>query len=78
MIPYDKQFTQAGKRKSKLFFCSHILPEILTGRLESEEGKGHESNEDNEWEFFCRYNEPENKCKIDHFTVSVLSCLVIE
>jgi len=45
MILYDKQFNQAGKRKSELFFCSHILPEILTGRLESEEGKGHELNE---------------------------------
>lgn len=59
MIPYDKQFTQAGIQKSELFFRSHILPEILTGRLESEEGKGHESNEDNERELFCLCNEPE-------------------
>ena len=53
MMPYDKQFTQAGIQKIELFFRSHILPEILSGRLESKEGRGRESDEDNEQELFC-------------------------
>lgn len=65
MIPYDEQFTQAGIKKSENFFLSHVLPEILTGKLESSlndtsgNENGDELNEDNDQELFCLCNQPE-------------------
>ena len=65
MIPYDEQFTQAGIKKSENFFLSHVLPEILTGKLESNlndasgNENGDELNEDNDQELFCLCNQPE-------------------
>ena len=65
MILYDKHFTQAGIKKSENFFLSHVLPEILTGKLESSlndtsgNENGDELNEDNDQELFCLCNQHE-------------------
>ena len=55
----------AGLKKSENFFLSHVPPEILTGKLESnlndESGNenGDEVNEDDDQELFCLCNQPE-------------------
>ena len=60
MIPYDKHFTQAGiKQRENFFPLSHVLPEILTGKLElslndtSGNQNADELNEDNDLQLFC-------------------------
>ena len=58
MIPYDKHFTQAGIKQSENFFLSHVLPEILTVKLElslndtSGNQNADELNEDNDLQLF--------------------------
>lgn len=65
MIPYDKHFTQAGIKQSENFFLSHVLPEILTGKLELSltdtlgNQNADELNEDTDLELFYLCNQPE-------------------
>lgn len=65
MIPYDKHFTQAGIKQSENFFLSHVLPDILTGKLELSltdtlgNQNADELNEDTDLELFYLCNQPE-------------------